>query len=240
MKKAISAALALTLGTVVFMGAGSIASMQQMQTMQDGAMIGNMSREEFARLNKQGDAAVAAVTPNSSPLSKADEKMMMEVAMGGMMQLEVSRAALQKVTSEEARILAQSEVEEQTGLSNKLKEIAAAKNITLPSSPDSKTQSMVSKMQAMSGADFDRYYVRESGVKGHEKLDKTMTKVQSKAADPALKGIAAAALPLVRTHLQVSRDVVSKMSGKGTGNNSNGNTKNSNSSTNSNSNSNQR
>lgn len=31
-------------------------------------------------------------------------------------------------------------------------------------------------MQGMSGADFDKMYVNESGVKGHEKLDAVMNK----------------------------------------------------------------
>lgn len=184
-------------------------------SMSGSGMLGNMSVEEFMRINAEGGAKVAAITPTSAPLSSGDQKLMMEVAMGGMMQLEVSRAALDKVSSTEARTLAQAEVDEQTALGAKLREIAAAKNITLPSEPDSKTRSMVEKMQNRSGADFDRYYVRESGVKGHEKLDKTMSKVQSRATDETLKNVAATALPLVRVHLQVSRAVVNNMSGKG-------------------------
>jgi len=193
--------------------------------------IGNMSVEEFMRINAQGAANVAAISPDSTVLSKTDQKLMMEVAMGGMMQLEVSRAALQKVTSPQARVLAQSEVEEQTALSEKLQEIAAAKGMTLPASTNPKAQSMINKMQNMSGAEADRYYIRESGVKGHEKLDKTMSKVQSRSADDSLKALAAAALPLVRTHLQVSRDILNNMSGNGN-NNRNSMNMNSNSSNN--------
>jgi putative membrane protein len=230
MLKTIKLAMALTAGTAMFMGATSLASMQTARVVamrSDAAVIGKMSREEYDRINKQGAEAVAAVQPTSAPLSKADEKLMMEVAMGGMMQLEIGKVAVEKATNEEAKILAQSEVEEQTGLGNKLKEIAAAKNITLPSAPDAKTQAMVTKMQSLSGADFDKTYVKESGVKNHEKLDKTMGKVESKATDPALKGVAQAAHPLVRTHLQVSREVLAKMSGNNSGNNSSGSMNNS-------------
>lgn len=199
------------------------------QNMSGGAeadMIGKLSETEFMRLNEEGAAAVGAVTPTSAPLSKSDQKLMMEVAMGGMMQLEVSRVAVQKATDEDTRMLAEAEVAEQTGLKAKLTEIASAKNITLPSAPDAKTQRMIAKMQAMSGTDFDRAYVRESGVKGHQLLDKTMSKVETRAADPSLKALASAAHPLVRTHLQVSRDELSQMSGKGNmGMNGNSNTR---------------
>ena len=111
----------------------------------------------------------------------------------------------------------------------KLREIAAAKNITLPSAPDAKTTAMVAKMNALAaGASFDQTYVKTSGVDGHKKLDKTMTKVATKATDADLKAVEAAAHPLVRLHLQVSQAEVDRMSGRGTnanrsGSNSNGN-----------------
>ena len=193
--------------------------------MADDDTIGSVSEAEFQRMNEQGAASVAAVQPTSTPLSAADQKLMMEVAM---MQLEVSRVAVQKATMEDTRLLAQAEVAEQEGLSAKLREIASAKGMTMPMTPDAKTQRMVAKMQGMSGAEFDRAYLRESGVKGHQMLDKTMTRVEQRAADPSLKALAAAAHPLVRTHLQVSRDEVSQMSGR-RGGNSNSNSGGSNS-----------
>lgn len=72
---------------------------------------------------------------------------------------------------------------------------------------------MVTKMQSMSGMGFDRTYVTESGVKGHEKLDAVMSKVKSSALDASLKSVAQATHPLVKNHLNVSRDIVTKMSG---------------------------
>jgi putative membrane protein len=195
--------------------------------------IGNMSREEFDRMNAQGAAAVAAITPTNTALSKGDQKLMMEVAMGGMMQLEMSRVGVQRATNEEARVLAQSEVEEQTALAAKLREIATAKNVTLPEAPDAKARGAATKLQSASADNFDRNYVRESGVKGHEKLDKVMTRVGTRATDENLKALATAAHPLVRTHLQVSRDVLNKMAG--TRNNSGGGNTNSGSGGNTNS-----
>jgi putative membrane protein len=128
-----------------------------------------------------------------------------------MMQLEVSKIAQQMATNPEVRQLAQAEVEEQTGLSAKLKEIAQAKGVTLPETPDAETQAMVTKLQGMSGAELDRMYVMESGVKGHEKLNKVMSKVESSASDVSLKGIAKAAHPLVKTHLKVAEQISSKL-----------------------------
>ncbi|HEY8560139.1 MAG TPA: DUF4142 domain-containing protein [Pyrinomonadaceae bacterium] len=229
MNRKIKAILTITIGTSMLTFGGSDASMQT-NRQADGTttrnsntsadMIGNLSTDEFERVNAEGQRAVAAIAPTSGALSKADQKLMTEVAMGGMMQLEVSRAALEKVTSPEARLLAQSEVEEQTGVAAKLREIAAAKGFTLPAAPDPKTAALISKMNGVSGNELDVFYIRESGVNGHEKLQKVMTKVQSKATDPSMKSLAAATLPVIRVHMQVSRAEVAKKSGGNNRNNS--------------------
>jgi putative membrane protein len=210
----------MSLGLVIALSATSISFAQQNSTMSgtgSTTMVGKESKTAFDRLNKKGAAMVAAITPTSAKLSSADQALMMEVAKGGMMQLEVSRVAVQKASSEEVRQLAQAEVEEQTGLSAKLMEIAQAKGITLPSTPDAETQRMVTEMQGMTGMSFDRRYVTESGVKGHEKLDAVMGRVKSSASDSNLKAVANAAHPLVKAHLKVSREVMNKMSGNNTG-----------------------
>ncbi|HEX8296528.1 MAG TPA: DUF4142 domain-containing protein [Chthoniobacteraceae bacterium] len=173
--------------------------------------IGKLSAADFKKMNKEGGAKVSAIKAEAAPLSEADQKLMLEVAAGGMMQLEVSRIAADKATDADVKAIAKAEVEEQTVLSAKLKEIAKAKKITLPDEPDDKTKKMVAMLQGKSGADLDRTYLENSGVKGHEMLQKTMTKVQDKAQDPALKSLATAALPLIQTHLEVSRDEIAAM-----------------------------
>ena len=200
--------LLLTLGIT-----GSSIAQQNSGSMSAGTTtkVGKENKSEFDRQNQKGAAAVGAVKATSTKLSSADQDLMMQVAKGGMMQLEVSKVAMQKATNEEVRQLAQAEVDEQTGLSAKLTEIASAKGITLPSTPDPETQSMVTKLQGMSGADLDKMYVSESGVKGHEKLDMVMSTVESKASDPSLLGVAKAAHPLVKTHLKVAKQIMDKL-----------------------------
>lgn len=198
-------------GLFIALSVSGVSFAQQSRDSRPGSAAASMNIDDLTRKNKEGGAAVAAVRASSSPLSTADKDLMMRVAMGGMQQLEISRIAVQKASSENVRKLAQLEVEEQTGLSNKLKEIAAAKGITLPTSPDAGTQAMIERMQGMSGADFDRNYVQKSGVEGHEKLDSVMSTVHSSAQDASLKSLASAAHPLVKAHLQASRDMLKTM-----------------------------
>jgi putative membrane protein len=179
----------------------------QQGTMDMNGKIGNMTAQAFMALNQKGAAAVAAIKPTKTPLSASDKKLMLQVAAGGQRQLAISQAVLDNVTNPQVRLLAQSEVEEQTGVAAKLQEIADAKGITLPSGPADSVQAMVSRVQDMSGADLDAFYINESGVKGHQLLQKTMSTVNANAKDASLKKLAAATLPVIRTHLSVSRDL---------------------------------
>jgi putative membrane protein len=168
--------------------------------------VGKVAPTEFKKINAEAGAKLAAIKPTSDPLSNADGALLIEMALGGMMQLEMSRAALAKATSGDVRAIAHAEVEEQTGLAAKLKEIATAKSAQIPDAPDEKTKKAVEKLDAKTGAAFDKDYLQESGVDGHQMLQKTMEKVQSKAADATLKLVASTALPLIQKHLEVSKD----------------------------------
>ncbi|MEA3213551.1 MAG: putative rane protein [Chthoniobacter sp.] len=168
--------------------------------------IGTIDAAEWTKINLEAGEKVKAIKPGAEKLSDADQKLMLEIAAGGMMQLELSKAALAKATSADVKAYAQAETDEQTGLAAKLKEIAGVKGGTLPETPDDKTKKAVEKLNAKSGEDFDREYLQESGVDGHQKLEKTMSKVESKATDATLKTVASIALPLIKTHLQAARD----------------------------------
>lgn len=172
--------------------------------------IGNLSREQFNQLNVKGSAAVSSVIPELKTFTENDWQLFLQIAVGGTMQLELSRVAAEQASDEEVLALAQAEVEEQSGLSDKLKEFADQKNLALPSKPDEKTQEMVKRLQHLSGSEFDLAYIRTSGVMGHEKLDAVMSKVETEADDPDLLDLAAAARPLVLAHLEISRRVLEK------------------------------
>ncbi|RYD80155.1 MAG: DUF4142 domain-containing protein, partial [Verrucomicrobiaceae bacterium] len=66
--------------------------------------IGRMSLSAFERLNLKGRTAVPSVRLDRAPLSAADQQLLMELALGGMMQLEVSRLALRKALMPDVRI----------------------------------------------------------------------------------------------------------------------------------------
>jgi putative membrane protein len=189
---------------------GSI-SVQAQKTSNGTGKIGKLSVASFNAINKNGNKMVSAIKPSATPLSDADQQLLTQVAAGGQRQLALSQALLDKVSNRQVKLLAASEVEEQTNLSAKLQEMATAKGITLPADADTAAQGLVSQTEGLSGADADNFYLTEGGIKGHELLQATMQTVLKTATDPALKKLATATLPVIRTHLTVSRDVKGTM-----------------------------
>lgn len=173
--------------------------------------VGKMRVSDFQAANARGAEMVNAIMPNNKPLSAADQQLFNQVALGGMRQLQVSQAVLAKATDEQVRLLAQSEVEEQTNVSAKLKEMASAKGASMPAQPDAETIALVNQIQGLSPAEVNQLYIRESGIRGHELLRSTMNTVRSTANDDNMKALAKATLPVIKTHLKVSKQVDSKM-----------------------------
>jgi len=175
------------------------------------ARVGKMRVSDFMETNAKGSQMVMAITPNSEQLSSADQQLFNQVALGGMRQLKISQAVLSKATDEQVRLLAQSEVEEQTTVSAKLKELASAKGASMPTEPDAETVALVNQVNNMSGAEVNRFYIEQSGVRGHELLQETMRTVRSNADDDNMKDLAKATLPVIKTHLKVSKQIHNKM-----------------------------
>jgi putative membrane protein len=73
-----------------------------------------------------------------------------------------------------------------------------------------KDQKEISKLSGLSGDAFDRAFIDEQ-VKGHEKDVKEFEKVSTKAKDPDIRAFAAKTLPTLREHLQMARDIQSRL-----------------------------
>lgn len=174
-------------------------------------MLGKMGPDEWKKANSDAGAKVKGLAAGSKALSEDDAELLKEIAMGGMMQLQLSEVAARMGSSEDVKMIASAEVEEQTIVGAKVKEIAKAGGVTLPEGPDEEAREAIEKLKAMKGLELDKHYLKVSGVDGHEKLKDTMEKVRSKAESQVLKDLAETTLPIIKVHLQVSKDEASDM-----------------------------
>jgi putative membrane protein len=171
----------------------------------DDQRIGKLGPAEFKQANDLAGAKVKAITPSDAPLTEVDRQLVAKVAMAGLFQLSASTWALSKIQSTDIKAIAQAEIDEQTVLSDKLKELAAAKSFDLPKEPGGEQKKILNDLMEATEP-VDREYLKTIGVDGHQAIQTVMEEVRAKAQDATLKQLAATALPIIGVHLTVARD----------------------------------
>ena len=164
-------------------------------------------------------------------MSSQDRDFLMDAAMGGLMEVQLGRIAAQKGMSDSVKRFGQRMVDDHSKANEELTSLASSKGITLPTALDEKHQKDVTKLSALSGAEFDRAYSKMM-LSDHNKDVKEFEKQSTKGADAELKAFASKTLPTLQEHLQMARSLEPNQRGNSNSNsnsNRNSNSNNSNS-----------
>ena len=167
-------------------------------------------------------AGVYAQNTSSQQMDTGTKKMMtspdvafaMKAAQGGMAEVQLGKLAADKGSNPDVKDFGQHMVEDHTKANDDLKSIAQGENLTLPSSVNGKDQAEYTKLQGLSGRQFDHEYVRDM-VKDHEEDVKDFQKEANKGKDPQIKSFAQRTLPTLQEHLSKIKSVQSKLSSGG-------------------------
>lgn len=137
--------------------------------------------------------SVLAESPDSSFYKNAAE--------GGMSEVELGQLAQQKATNPAVKQFGAMMVKDHTAANEKLKALAASKQMALPDSPSLMQKASKTKLDMMSGDSFDKSYVKGM-IEDHKTDIKEFQKEASEGKDPQAKAFATAALPTLQAHLQ--------------------------------------
>jgi len=155
-------------------------------------------------------------------ISSQDRDFMMDAAMGGMMEVELGRMAAQQGSSVAVKQFGQRMVDDHSKANEELMSLASSKGITLATTMDEKQHKDMMKLQAMTGADFDRAYSKMM-LSDHKKDVSEFEKQSTKGTDPDLKAFASKTLPTLREHLQMANALPANQSGGKMNSNKNSN-----------------
>jgi putative membrane protein len=129
-----------------------------------------------------------------------------------MAEVQLAQLAAQKGSSPDVKAFGQQMVDDHTKANDQLKSVAAQENMTLPTTLDAKDQALMTKLQGMSGADFDKSYVKAM-VKDHQQDIKEFQKEANSGKDPQIKNFASQTLPVLQQHLSRIQSIQSNMGG---------------------------
>jgi putative membrane protein len=161
----------------------------------------NNSEDSKDSTEQVNNEAIEATAPTDSVASaqKDDAELVVDIAGGGMMEVELAKVAVQKATSPEVKKFAQMMIDDHTKANDELKTLASNKNIVLPTTLPDAHQKTINDVSEKTGKDFDRKYMDEM-VDDHKKDIDKFQKLADKGNDADLKAFATKTLPTLQHH----------------------------------------
>lgn len=138
-------------------------------------------------------------------VARADRKFIEEAASSGMFEVQVSQLAASKATDANVKSFASMLVDHHTAANNELTRIANAKGVELPAAPKRALRRDIEQLGKKSGEEFDRDFVRNVGIKAHEKDIKLFQKASKDVKDAELKAFVDKTLPTLQEHLAAAQ-----------------------------------
>jgi putative membrane protein len=143
-------------------------------------------------------SALAADSPDMSFYKKAAE--------GGLAEVELGKLAQEKSPTQSVKDFGAMMVKDHSAANRKLQTVAASKDIKLPTSPSVGQMGTKAKLEVLSGATFDKSYIKGM-VKDHEEDIKEFEKEANSGQDADAKAYAVATLPTLKTHLKKIQEI---------------------------------
>ncbi|HEY0823745.1 MAG TPA: DUF4142 domain-containing protein [Ramlibacter sp.] len=143
--------------------------------------------------------------PARSNIARGDRKFIEEAANSGMFEVQVAQLAASKATDPNVKSFAGMLVDHHTAANNELVKIANARGVELPAAPKRALRRDIEKLGKKNAEEFDRDFVRNVGIKAHEKDIKLFRKASKDVKDAELKAFAARTLPVLQEHLAAAQ-----------------------------------
>ena len=144
-------------------------------------------------------------TKKDDKVARGDRKFIEEAANSGMFEVQVSQLAASKATDANVKSYASMLVDHHTAANNELVKIANAKGVEVPAAPPRAMRKDIEKLGKKNGAEFDKDFVRDVGIKAHEKDIKKFEKASKDVKDAELKAFVDKTLPVLREHLAAAQ-----------------------------------
>ncbi len=158
------------------------------------------AKQSADSVNKTKDTTTNAAATGGIAVDSSDAKFATNAAGGGMAEIQLSKLAGQKSTNTKIKDFAAMMVTDHSKAGDSLGMIAKNKNIPLPTALDADHQKKYDDLSKMSGADFDKAYVKIM-VDDHQGALKLMQDEATNGKDADLKAFAGKTATTVQMHL---------------------------------------
>ncbi|CAG1018704.1 hypothetical protein BURC_03512 [Burkholderiaceae bacterium] len=144
-------------------------------------------------------------TPAAAALAPFDQEFMTKAVEGGQFEVEVAKLAAEKASDAAVKAFAQMLVADHGAANDRLREIATSHNVALPASLPEEKKKELDRLAQLSGAEFDREFVKIAGLKDHRHDIDEFEKASAQAQNADVKNFAQSTLPTLKKHLEAAQ-----------------------------------
>lgn len=204
----------LKLGALAFATALSFSSAMAQSTAQPPGSAGTGSSATGA-----GSAPMAQSgggtgnAPKEDKVGRDDRQFIQKAAGSGMFEVQAAQLAKTKARDPSLKSFAGMLEDHHAKANDELMKLATAKGVEVGAAPPRALRREVAQLGKKEGQEFDQAYLRDVGIKAHEKDIKLFEKASKDAKDPEVKAWAGKTLPVLKEHLAQARKM--EAGGKG-------------------------
>jgi len=169
---------------------------------------GNMSSSDSS------GASMNNMNFTTGSVNAKDRNLIRELAAANMAEINTAKIAQSKTSNDQVRSFAQQMIDDHTQVGAQLQQLAQAKNVSLPTSPNAKQRAEAKKLQALSGEKFDNQYLSIAGVSDHKKAEQLVKRISAQAKDSELKTFASNLEPSFAKHLDLAQQTAGMKAGQ--------------------------
>ncbi|HKB45543.1 MAG TPA: DUF4142 domain-containing protein [Chitinophagaceae bacterium] len=151
-----------------------------------------------------------AMNQNKMVVDEESSSFLVKAANGGMAEVQLGELGEKKAMSQRVKDFSAMMVHDHSAANDKVKNLAAQKNITLPTSVSDENQKKIDGLSKKTGKDFDRNYI-DAMVKDHETTIDMFESAMKNTKDPDVNSFADKTLPTLRMHLDSAKSVRSSL-----------------------------
>jgi putative membrane protein len=157
------------------------------------------------------DRAVEAARENAPPsVTPAEQDFMMKATQANMGEIELARVALQKSENKDVKAYANMIERDHKDALGDLTDLMKDKNVRQPKTVAAETQQDISRMNSLTGSEFDREFVNKM-VSDHQKAVEMFREHQGIAQNPDVKKYVNDVVPKLEMHLDKAQQLQAKL-----------------------------
>lgn len=166
----------------------------------------SMVAQQSQSQSSSSDTSMQSQSASSNSLNSSEQDFLKKASQGNQAEIELAQLAMKKSDNSQVKQLAQKIMNDHQNNEQQLQQLASKDNLNLPTNPDDQAAQEKSKLENLSGSQFDQQYVSYL-VQEHQKDINEFQNQANQAQNSSVKNYAQNTLPKLQEHLNMAQQI---------------------------------